>query len=83
MTDYTYLIVGGGMKIVGIGLMIGLLAAFIFTRLLATLLYGVGPTDPMTFGSVVMLLAAVSYLANYLPAHRATRVNPMVALRYE
>ncbi|MFN2622717.1 MAG: ABC transporter permease [Chthoniobacterales bacterium] len=82
-SDIFRLIVGGGMKIVGIGIVIGLLAAFIFTRLLATLLYGVGPTDPVTFGFVVMVLAAVALLANYLPAHRAMRVNPTVALRYE
>jgi len=81
--DIFRLIVGGGMKIVGIGLMIGLLAAFIFTRLLAALLYGVGPTDPVTFGVVIALLGVVAFLANYLPAHRAMSVNPTVALRYE
>jgi putative ABC transport system permease protein len=81
--DIFRLIVGGGMRIVGIGLMIGLLAAFIFTRLLATLLYGVGPTDPITFGFVIGLLGIVAFLANYLPAHRAMRLNPTVALRYE
>jgi putative ABC transport system permease protein len=82
-SDIFRLIVGGGMRIVGIGLMIGLLAAFIFTRLLATLLYGVGPTDPVTFGLVIALLGVVAFLANYLPAYRAMRVNPTVALRYE
>jgi predicted permease len=82
-SDIFRLIVGGGMKIVGIGLVIGLLAAFIFTRLLATLLYGVGPADPVTFGLVIALLGIVAFLANYLPAHRAMRVNPTVALRYE
>lgn len=81
--DIFRLIVGGGMKIVAIGLMIGLLAAFIFTRLLASLLYGVSPTDPLTFGLVIVVLGVVAYLANYLPAHRAMRVNPTVALRYE
>ena len=81
--DIFRLIVGGGMKIVAIGLMIGLLAAFIFTRLLGALLYGIAPTDPMTFGFVTILLGAVALLANYLPAHRAMRVNPTVALRYE
>jgi ABC-type antimicrobial peptide transport system permease subunit len=71
------------MEIVAIGLMIGLLAAVIFTRLLGALLYGIAPTDPMTFGFVTILLGAVALLANYLPAHRAMRVNPTVALRYE
>ncbi len=82
-SDIFRLIVGGGMRIVGIGLMIGLLAAFIFTRLLRTLLYGVGPADPVTFGLVIALLGIVALLANYLPAHRAMRVDPTVALRYE
>jgi putative ABC transport system permease protein len=81
-SDIFRLIVGSGMRIVGIGLMIGLLAAVIFTRLLATLLYGVGPTDPVTFGFVIILLAAVGFFDNYLPAHRAMRLNPTVALRY-
>lgn len=82
-SDIFRLIVGGGMRIVGIGLIIGLLAAFMFTRLLATLLYGVGPADPVTFGVVIALLGVVAFLANYLPAHRAMKVNPTVALRYE
>ncbi len=81
--DIFRLIVGGGMKLVLIGLVAGLVAAIIFTRLLGTLLYGVGPTDPLTFGFVVILLGIVAYLANYLPAHRAVRVDPTVALRYE
>jgi putative ABC transport system permease protein len=77
------LIVGGGMKMVGLGLAIGLLAALLLTRLLTTLLYGVGPTDPATFAFVIVILAAVAFLANYLPAHRAMRVDPTIALRYE
>jgi ABC-type antimicrobial peptide transport system permease subunit len=71
------------MKIAGLGLAIGLLAALIVTRLLRTLLYGVAPTDPATFAIVAVLLGAIAFLANYVPAYRAMKVNPTVALRYE
>jgi predicted permease len=81
--DIFGLIVGGGMKIVALGLIIGLAAAFISTRLLTSFLYEVAPSDPMTFGIVAALLATVAFLANYVPAHRAMKVNPTVALRYE
>jgi len=62
---------------------IGLVAALIATRWVASLLYGVTPHDPPTFVVVVVLLAIVTAIACYLPAHRAMRVDPMVALRYE
>jgi putative ABC transport system permease protein len=81
--DIVRVVVGGGMRLAGVGIGIGVLAAFPVTRLLAALLYGVGASDPPTFVGVVALLALVSFLASYVPARRAARVDPMVALRHE
>jgi predicted permease len=72
-----------GMLLAVIGIFIGLAGAFVLTRFLATLLFGVTPTDPATFVVVSLLLCMVAFLASYIPARRATKVDPMVALRYE
>jgi len=71
------------LTVVVIGIAVGLLAAFGATRLLASLLYGVGANDVVTYASVVFLLGAAAFLASYIPARRAMKVDPMIALRYE
>jgi putative ABC transport system permease protein len=77
------LIVRRGMLMAGVGLVLGFLGALALTRLLATLLFGVGARDPLTMAGVGAMLAAVAFLATYLPARRAARVDPMICLRYE
>ena len=79
----TRLVVAQSAGVVAVGLAVGLVAAFGATRLLRSLLYGVGTTDLITFASVTVFLGAVALFASYLPARRATRVDPMVALRTE
>ncbi|MGD8866265.1 MAG: ABC transporter permease [Gemmatimonadales bacterium] len=75
------LVIRGGMKLVGVGLAIGFLIAGAVMRLMRGLLYGLSPTDPLTFGSIAVLLTGVAVAAAYLPARRATQVDPVKALR--
>jgi len=77
------LVVTRGLVLAGIGLAAGLAGAFAASRLLARMLYGVTPTDPATYAAVAAILGAVACVACYLPARRATRVDPIIALRAE
>jgi len=81
--DVLKLVVGHGMRLTVIGLAIGLAASFALTRLMSSLLFGVSATDPLTFLAISMLLASVALMASYFPARRATKVDPIIALRYE
>jgi predicted permease len=77
------LIVGQAMMLVGISIVLGLAGAFGATRFLSSLLYGVGASDPLTFALIVLLISIVAFLAAWLPARRAARVDPVIALRAE
>jgi ABC-type antimicrobial peptide transport system permease subunit len=81
--DVLGMVLSQGMLLVFVGVAIGLLGAFLLTRVLSSLLIGVGTTDPITFGGVVMLLLLVALLACFVPARRAAKVDPLKALRYE
>ena len=82
-TDVLRLVVANGMKLAFLGLAIGLVASWFLTRFISSLLFGVKPTDPLTFSVVSLCLLAAAFLACYLPARRATKVDPLEALRYE
>jgi putative ABC transport system permease protein len=77
------MILAAGVRLIAVGAVIGVLASYALTRFLASQIWGVSATDPWTFGIVVALVVAIGLAACALPARRATRVDPMVALRYE
>ena len=81
--DVLKLVIGHGMRLAVIGVAIGIFAALALTRWMRTLLYQVTATDPMIFGVASLLLIIIALLACYIPARRATKVDPLVALRYE
>ncbi len=82
-SDILSLVLKKGMRLAGLGVVIGVGASFALTRLMASLLFGVGTADPLTYSIIALLLILVALFACYLPAHRATKVDPMVALIYE
>ena len=82
-TDVLKLVVRDGLKLVVIGVAVGLIGAFMLTRLMSTLLFGVTPTDLVTYATVALTLTGVALFASYIPARRATKVDPLVALRFE
>jgi ABC-type antimicrobial peptide transport system permease subunit len=82
-SDVLKLILKSGMSLVAIGLIIGLAGALTLTRLMTSLLYEVSPTDPLTFGGVALCVIVATLLACYIPARRAIKVDPLIALRYE
>jgi putative ABC transport system permease protein len=82
-SDVLKMVVGQGLKLVVMGVAIGLAAAIVLTRVMAGLLFGVSATDPVTFIIISLVLMAVALVASYIPALRATKVDPMVALHYQ
>jgi ABC-type antimicrobial peptide transport system permease subunit len=81
--DVLRMVLGEGFLVIAIGLALGLLLAVAATRVIAGFLYGVGATDPITFVTVPLVLGLIALAASYIPARRATKVDPLTALRYE
>jgi putative ABC transport system permease protein len=81
--DVLAMVVGEGLVLALIGVAIGLALSLVLTRVLASFLFGVGPHDVVTFASVSVALVAAAYFASYIPARRATRIDPIRALRHE
>jgi len=81
--DLRRMVMRQGLALAGLGMLIGLAGALALSRLITTLLYGVYPNDPLSFAAIALLLTAVAFLATWLPARRATQVDPLSALRHE
>jgi putative ABC transport system permease protein len=81
--DMWRMVVRQALRLAGVGVIIGAVATLALGRVLSGLLFGVKPTDPLTFGSAALLLVAIAILAAYFPARRATKIDPIEALRYE
>jgi ABC-type antimicrobial peptide transport system permease subunit len=81
--DVLRLVLGEGLFVIGVGLGVGLLLAAALTRVIAGFLFGIGATDPLTFAAVALVLGLIALAASFIPARRATKVDPWVALRYE
>jgi putative ABC transport system permease protein len=81
--DIFRLVVGQAVKLVGIGIVAGVIVALAATRVMTTLLFGITATDPVTFVSICFIIGAIALLASYIPANRATKVDPLVAIRYD
>jgi len=82
-SDVLRLVLGEGVRMAGLGILVGIIASLAITRLVSSLLFGISATDPLTFFVVAVLLSLVALAATYIPARRAIRVDPVTALRYE